>query len=307
MSENGDKMSIEDKGAQAPKMPDWVPKIPSKSKDSFAGTIFLILFSVFVLVGIVVPLLFFILHNQMMHLSVSNAEGTSDLETKYEALLGEYVSLEKKFEDIQLAHAKLSDMFVDPHETVFGFKGRQLETNGATIHTGAEESLVICRPSYYQTLMTENGHPAGMFFGTLHQCITNLFTWDKVPVYNMNGSMEQSPQIRCFMLDDGRILLDTCSFNVWPEQTVEAPAYLQETGEKPSCTILLLYLLSAFFWRVSSIIWSLLGYSLVAALWTKFLESVLRWLHQELRIIWTLFLYKFRKAVGRMIKWAQPQ
>jgi hypothetical protein len=145
-----------------------------------------------------------------------DTERVSELEMKYDALLHEYVYLETKHGEIQAAHAKLDKMFVFPDETALTFTGVRLETNGATIDEGHDETAVVCSPKYYQTPIMQNGHLTGMFMGTLYECKTNLFTWEMVPVYSTTDPMERKMQIRCVVLDDGRILPSTCSFHVWP-------------------------------------------------------------------------------------------
>lgn len=244
-------------------------------------------------------------------------ENTSDLAMKYDALLHEYVCLETKHGELQAAHAKLDKMFVLPEETALTFAGARLETNGATISEGHDETSVVCSPKYYQTPIMQNGHLTGMFMGTLYECKTNLFIWEMVPVYNTTDPMEQKMQIRCVVLDDERILPSTCSFHVWPGKAPDlvdqaVPATAPQENLIPFMVLGLRRVIIVFC-LVAIVL------SLVAALVVFGFILVIYFIAAVVELITTIYTHaclnaRFvmeyiretsRKCVKRVIKWAQ--
>lgn len=151
-------------------------------------------------------------------------------------------NLQTEMDNLRPKYEHLDSMFVNPYATYLSFPTTQISTFDSSILQGGTIRCMLFYPEYPRF---DFNPPLGM---PEHRCENDAWIGNNVPILNVSETATSEDFIRCFSLENGRVLPESCTIHI---QSGRNRPLISESPGAPWNSFVgqILWNFRRFFWR----------------------------------------------------------
>lgn len=120
-------------------------------------------------------------------------------------------NLQTEMDNLRPKYEYLDSMFVDPNSAHLSFPATRVLTLDRNILMAEP---IVCTPVPQQYVQYENGLMTSILYATKHVCKNSAWESSPLSIHDVSTPTNDTDFIRCFILEDDRILPETCTIHV---------------------------------------------------------------------------------------------